>query len=284
MAARTLDPPARAALVALLERPKFELIPLRNAVDQAAFLPAGATVSVTASPGRGIEATIELCERLAGAGFQAVPHLAARMIADRRHLRTVLDRMTAAGVARAFVVGGDADRPGVFLDGLGLLRALAGLEHQLVEIGVPCYPQGHPDIPDERLLEALADKAPYVQYMTTQMCFDPGALGRWLALRRADGIRLPVQVGLPGVAELHRLMLISARIGVADSRRFLAKNGRLVGRLVRPGGYSPHRLLEDLAPTFADPAADVRGLHIYTFNEVQATEALRREYLAWLAA
>ena len=89
--------------------------------------------------------------------------------------------------------------------------------------------------------------------MTTQMCFDPGAITAWLAGRRAAGITLPVWIGLPGVAELHKLMLISARIGVADSKRFLAKNTRLVGRLVRPGGYSPHGLLEGLAPTHGRP-------------------------------
>ena len=120
--------------------------------------------------------------------------------------------------------------------------------------------------------------------MTTQMCFDPGAIAAWLAGRRAEGITLPVWIGLPGVAELHKLMLISARIGVADSKRFLAKNTRLVGRLVRPGGYSPNGLMEGLAPTLADPTADIRGLHIYTFNQVESTEAWRRRYLDTLTA
>jgi methylenetetrahydrofolate reductase (NADPH) len=78
-------------------------------------------------------------------------------------------------------------------------------------------------------------------------------------------------------------MLISARIGVADSKRFLSKNTRLVGRLVRPGGYSPHALLEGLASSIADPAADIRGLHLYTFNQVETTEEWRRRYLGRLA-
>ena len=38
------------ALRPLLEHPKYELIPLKNATEQAAFLPVGATVTVTASP------------------------------------------------------------------------------------------------------------------------------------------------------------------------------------------------------------------------------------------
>lgn len=275
---------SRDAIVALLRAPKFELIPLKNVHDQAAFLPPGATVSVTASPAKGIEATVELAAGLRSDGFSVVAHLSARMIRDRAHLATLLERLGAAGVDRAFVVGGDADEPGEFLDGLSLLRAMTELGHPFRELGVPCYPQGHPDIPEARLLEALAAKQPYVQYMTTQMCFDARAVGRWIGERRRDGVALPVHVGLPGVAELQKLALISARIGVKDSRRFLSKNVRLVGQLVRPGGYRPDGLLEALGPVLADPAADVRDLHVYTFNQVETTEEWRRRYLALLGA
>ena len=120
--------------------------------------------------------------------------------------------------------------------------------------------------------------------MTTQMCFEPGPSRRGWPVVARPGITLPVWIGLPGVAELHKLMLISARIGVADTKRFLAKNTRLVGRLVRPGGYSPHGLMEGLAPTLADPFADIRGLHIYTFNQVETTEEWRHRYLERLTA
>lgn len=282
MPAVALEPAARAALARVIGAPKFELIPLRNVQEQAAFLPPGATVTVTASPAKGIEATVELAEVLQGKGFRSVPHLSARMIRDRGHLRELLARLEAAGIERAFVVGGDADAPGEFRDGLSLLRAMAEAGHGLREIGVPGYPQGHPDIPDDRLLQALVDKQPFVHYLTTQLCFDARAIASWIAARRAAGMTLPVHLGLPGVAELHKLMLISARIGVADSRRFLTKNTRLVGRLVRPGGYSPNGLLADLGPVMADPVAKIEGLHIYTFNQVETTEAWRRRYLLGL--
>jgi methylenetetrahydrofolate reductase (NADPH) len=286
MAPTTGDLPAaqRDAIAGLLRAPKFELIPLKNVDDQAAFLPPGATVSVTASPAKGIEATLELSERLRAAGFSVVCHLSARMIRDRSHLATLLDRAATAGIDRAFIVGGDADEPGEFLDGLSLLRAMADLGHPFGELGVPCYPQGHPDIPADRLLEALAAKQPYVQYMTTQMCFDPKAIRSFIAARRREGIALPVHIGLPGVAEIQKLALISARIGVKDSRRFLSKNVRLVGQLVRPGGYRPDGLLEALGPDFVDPAADIRDLHVYTFNQVETTEEWRRKYLGILGA
>jgi methylenetetrahydrofolate reductase (NADPH) len=256
-------------------------VPLKNALDQAAFLPAGATVSVTASPAKGIEATVALCEQLQGRGFRAVPHLSARMVRDRSHLTDLIAWLEGAGVDRAFVVGGDAKEPGDYPDGLSLLRAMADIGHPLSEIGIPCYPQGHAFIADGPLLEALHAKAAFASYMTTQLCFDPGAIATWIAVRRGEGLALPVHVGVPGVAEPHKLLAISARIGVADTHRFLTKNLRFVARLLRSGGfYRPDALLEGLAPHVADPAALIVDLHMYTFNAVDTFEAWRRSYFA----
>jgi methylenetetrahydrofolate reductase (NADPH) len=276
----SLAPPAREALARLLRAPTFELIPLKTSMDQAAFLPAGSTVTVTASPAKGIEATVALCEQLQAAGFRAVPHLSARMVRDRAHLVDLIGWLEGAGVDRAFVVGGDAKEPGAYVDGLSLLREMAEIGHPLSEIGIPAYPQGHAFIADGPILEALHAKAAFASYMTTQLCFDPGAIATWIAARRAEGLRLPVHVGVPGVAEPQKLLAISARIGVADTHRFLVKNVRFVTKLVRSGGfYRPDGLLEGLAPHLADPTADIVDLHIYTFNAVDAFESWRRRYL-----
>ncbi len=256
----------------VLADPTWELIPLRNARDQAAALPHGSTVSVTASPAKGLDATIDLAIELEAAGHRAVPHLSARMVRDRDHLRGLLGRLRDAGIDRAFVVGGDEEQPGAYVDGLSLLETMAGLDLLPAEIGVPCYPQGHPIIPDERLLAALRAKARFASYMTSQLCFDARALTTWLAARRADGIELPLRIGIPGVAEIPKLLSISARIGVRDAGRFVLKNRRFVGQLLRSGGtYRPTALLDDLAPLTADTAANAIGVHIYTFNNVPAT-------------
>lgn len=266
----------RAALLRVLADPTFELIPLRNAREQAAALPRGAAVSVTASPGKGIEATVELTIELERSGLRAIPHLSARMIRDRAHLAELLTRLKDAGIDRAFVVGGDADEPGEFMDGLSLIRAMADLGRLPAELGCPCYPQGHPDIPDQALAQALRDKAPFVQYMTTQLCFDPKAIASFIAACRAEVIALPVKIGIPGVAEIPKLLSISARIGVKDASKFVLKNARFVGALLRSGGvYRPTKLVEQLAPLMTDPAAVVLGLHVYTFNNVPATVAWR---------
>jgi methylenetetrahydrofolate reductase (NADH) len=277
---QTLTPPAREALARVLAHPTFELVPLKNALDQAAFLPPRATVSVTASPAKGIEATVALCEQLQAGGFRAVPHLSARMVRDRSHLADLIAWLESAGVDRAFVVGGDEKEPGDFPDGLSLLQEMQVIGHPLSEIGIPSYPQGHAFIADGPLLEALEAKAKYASYMTTQLCFDPGAIASWLAARRADGIRLPVHIGVPGVADPQRLLAIAARIGVADTHRFLTKNVRFVTRLMRSGGfYRPDGLLEGLAPHVVDPAARIVDVHLYTFNAVDATEKWRRSFL-----
>lgn len=267
-----LDANERTALDRVLADATFEIIPLKNAREQAAALPRGATVSVTASPGKGIEATVELAIELDQAGLRAIPHLSARMIRDRAHLAELLTRLNDAGIDRAFVVGGDADQPGEFLDALSLIRAMADLGRLPAELGIGCYPQGHPDIPDDALAQALRDKAPFASYMATQMCFDPKAIGAFIAGRRAEGNELPVKIGLPGVAEIPKLLSISARIGVKDASKFIVKNARFVGALLRSGGiYRPTTLVERLAPLIADPQAKVLGFHVYTFNNVPAT-------------
>lgn len=274
----------RVALHALVAAPKFELIPLKNARGAAEALPDRATVTVTASPSHGIESTIELAEQLTDDGHDAVPHLSAHMIRDRAHLGALLDRCRAAGLREAFVVGGDAKDPGDFHDGLALLRAMHELGHPFETIGSPSYPEGHADIGDQRLLEVLLEKQRYVSYMTTQMCFNPDAIVRWIAEMRRQGVTLAVHLGTPGVADMTKLMTISARIGIADSARYLKKNKRMVGHLLTPGKFGPDALLEGMGPAFADPSAHIEALHVFTFNQVAATVEWQERMLASLEA
>jgi methylenetetrahydrofolate reductase (NADPH) len=272
----------RGALRALVASPKFELIPLKDAMDRAAALPDRAAVTVTASPSHGIESTIELAEHLATRGHDAVPHLSAHMIRDRTHLTELLERCREAGFREAFVVGGDARDRGELHDGLALLHAMHELGHPFETIGVPGYPEGHPDIAGPRLLEVLLEKQRYASYMTTQMCFNPGAIVKWVAEMRRQGVVLPVHLGTPGVADVAKLMTISARIGIAGSARYLKKNKRLVGQLLTPGRFGPDALLEGVAPAAADPSVKMEALHVFTFNQVAATVEWQQRMLAAL--
>jgi methylenetetrahydrofolate reductase (NADPH) len=280
---RGLDPDRRTALAGLVSTPKFELIPLANALEVAEALPDGCPVTVTASPSHGLESTLELAEALVARGHDVVPHLSAHMIRDEAHLSELLQRSRASGLTRAFVVGGDAKDRGVYHDGLALLHAMDEIGHPFTQIGVPSYPEGHVDIPAPRLLEVLLEKQRYAVYMATQMSFNPGAIVAWIGQMRAEGVTLPVHLGTPGVAEITKLMTISARIGIADSARYLKKNRRMVGSLLTPGKFGPDALLEGMGPALTDPGAAIEALHLFTFNQVQATVDWQRRMLATLA-
>jgi methylenetetrahydrofolate reductase (NADPH) len=278
-------PLARERLAAALAEPTFELLPLKSVEGQIPFIPPGAWVAITASPAKGIDATVELALKLEAAGHRAIPHLSARMIRDRSHLKTLMSRLVDGGVSRAFVVGGDAVDPGDYPDGLSLLRAIGDLGIDLSEVGIPCYPEGHPFISDEVLLESLSAKAPFATFATTQLCFNAAAISSWIAARRDEGFKLPIQIGVAGPVDAPRLLTISARLGVRDTSRFIVKNLRFVARLLRTAGhYRPDGLLDSLASLYGDGIADVRWVHLYTFNQVEATEAWRRRYLGRLTS
>ena len=268
----------REAIARLVRRPLFELIPLRDALERAEALPAGAATTVTASPSHGIEATIDLCEGLKTRGHEATPHLAAHMVRDRAHLAELLDRCRSAGIRSAFVVGGDAKDRGEIHDGLALIRSMEELDHPFTSIGVPGYPEGHPSIPSDALTSSLRAKQAHVTSMTTQMSFDPDAIATWIARMRIEGVTLPVHLGLPGAATMRKLATVGARIGVADSVRYLRKHRSLLGHVLKRS-FGPDALLEALAPTLADPTANVLALHLFTFNQVEATVAWQRRML-----
>jgi methylenetetrahydrofolate reductase (NADPH) len=268
----------RNALVELLRSPRFELIPLRDAVERAGALPPGAETTVTASPSHGIEATIDLCDGLTRLGHDATPHLAAHMFRDRAHLKDVLDRCREIGLGSAFVIGGDAKDRGELHDGLALLRGMAELDHPFTSIGVAGYPEGHPAIPDERLTAALLEKQEFATTVTTQMTFDGEAIDAWIRRVRAAGVTLPVVVGVTGAVKLRRLARVASRIGVGGSLRYLRKNRQLFHLLLHRT-YTADRLLHSLGPALSDPVADIRGLHVFTFNQVEETVAWQRRLL-----
>ena len=268
------------ALVEALAQPRFELIPMEGAIERAALLPEGAKVTVTCSPTRGIESTLLLGEELLARGFRIVPHIAARLVADRAHLDEIVRRLDDLGVREIFVIGGDAKKPvGPFSSAVELLSAMADSGHDFEHVGIGGYPEAHPNIDDETLRQTLLDKRPFATYVVSQMCFDPDAILNWVADIRRRAIGLPVYIGLPGVVERKKLLQISLKIGVGDSARFLTKYTQVLTRFLKPGGYSPDELVKNLAPFVEDQDYNLAGFHIYTFNQVESTEEWRRQVL-----
>jgi methylenetetrahydrofolate reductase (NADPH) len=266
----------------LLADPRYELMPFDSFAEQMDHLPDDAVITVTASPTQGLEATIDWSERAAGEGFELVPHVAARYVRDRDHLDEIAGRLVDAGVTDVFVPGGDREEPvGEFESALELLVALEELGYEFDDVGITGYPEGHEFLPEETLAAAMADKRPHATYLTTQLCYDPEAIVEWIERVRTErGIDLPVEVGIPGVMNYARLVGISRKVGVGDSIRFLKKTSGLLG-FVRQfvgsrGKYKPDELVDGLAPYADDPDYGIRGLHVYTFNQVPDTEAWRR--------
>jgi methylenetetrahydrofolate reductase (NADPH) len=269
----------RRALAALVGSPIYELIPLATARDDAAALPSHSRVTITTSTRLGLDGTLGLAEWLATRGHDVAPHIAARLVRDHAHVADLVARLQSANVRKIFVVGGDGTAVGEIKDGLTLIRAIAEIGHRFDEIGVPAYPEGHPAIPDDVLLRDLREKQPIVQWMTTQMSFNPEAVAAWIGRIRGEGIALPIHLGIPGVVGLRKLTAIAARIGVADSARYLMKNRGLLGHLAQLGSFGPDAFLRDLAATVAEPRANVRALHVFTMNQVAATVTWQQKML-----
>jgi len=268
-------------LEALLRSPRFEVIPAPGTESAVAeWVPAGMTVTVTASPVKGLEPTIELTERLAGRGYRVVPHLAARSVTSDAHLAQIVERLLACGVSDVFVPGGDASHPAGPFDGaLPLLERLEEMGGPFGQIGITGYPESHPKIHDDITIQAMWDKRKHATYIVSNVCFDAARLGRWIQRIRARGVRLPLYVGLAGPAERTRLLRMAAVAGASESARFITRHPGWILRFLVPGGYSPDRLLERAAAVLAVPVSGVAGLHLFTFNQLQEAEQWRRAAL-----
>lgn len=264
-----------------LARARYEVLP--TAAMEATVLqhvPTDLRLTVTSSASKGLEASLDLVERLRGHGYAVTPHLAARMVRDRAHLSELADRLVGLGIDDVFVPAGDADPAvGDYPGSLELLRDLTALGRPFAKVGITGYPETHPTINDDVTVQSMWDKREHATYIVSNLCFDAAVIRRWVARLRGRGVTLPVLVGMAGPVERAKLLRVATKIGVGESARFLAKNASVFGRIATPGGYRPARLLEQLGPLFADPTSLVEGLHVFTFNQVAETERWRRELM-----
>ena len=276
----------RVALAQALREASYEVLPFRRTEEAVlAHVPREVRLTVTTTEARGLDPTLDVAERLAGHGYAVAPHLAARLVRDEAHLTDVIARLREAGIDGVFVIGGDAAEPaGPFPDALSLLERLQSLGHPFRTIGVAGYPEGHGRIPDHVIDEALRRKATHATQVITQMCFQAQVTASWAKAVRDRGVHLLVRVGIPGAVNRQKLVRISAGLGLGQSARFLAKQQNLIWRFFLPGGYRPDRLLDGLAPELAQSDSILGGLHVFTFNELEKTEAWRQQRLARLEA
>ena len=284
----TDTPPVDDAAMAyrrdLVDNMVFELIPLKSVDAGIDALPPNSPVSVTASPVKGLDATMELTDRIRSLGHRPIPHIAARLVESQDQVAQIAKWMKTEGYETLFCVAGDAEEPaGPYEGAHSFLSDLFAQDHGLTTVGITAYPDGHALIRNEILHEqlhakqALLAEAGVNGWASTQMCFDTDLIADWLRNERAEGFELPIHLGIPGVVDRAKLMTMGVRLGVGASLRFLKKNKAAVTKLLAPGAYDPDDILEPLTASL--DALGIEGLHVFTFNQVEATEAWRQSVL-----
>ena len=261
----------------------MEIIPVPGIEDKLDSLPSDMYLAVTCSPTKGVDETLELSEKLIERGFKVTPHIASKCVSGEKHLEAIIKKLDELGIESIFVPGGDRPEPmGDFNNALDLLKALKKLGHNLNKIGMAAHPEGHPDVSDEILMEALEEKKDLADFIVTQMCFDAEILNDWMNQIQKKGIELPVWVGLPGVIERGRLLKTSLRIGVGDSLRFLRKKSQVATELMKSSIYNPDDLVRDITEQIDINDSKLAGYHIYCFNQIETTEKWRTERISAL--
>ena len=266
-----------------LENAYMEIIPIPGIEERLGTLQPNSHVAVTCSPTKGVDETIELSEKLIAQGFQVIPHIAAKCVSGEKHLETIVKRLDALSIESIFVPGGDRPEPiGEFNNAYDLLKALQKSGHNIKNIGIAAHPEGHPDVNEKILMEALEKKKDLADYIVTQMCFDANILGDWLIQINQQGVHLPVWVGLPGAIERGRLLRTSLRIGVGNSLRFLRKKSQVAAELMKSSIYNPDKLVTSISEYKDIANTNLAGYHIFCFNQIEITEKWRTETISKL--
>ncbi|WP_084079148.1 methylenetetrahydrofolate reductase [Demequina sp. NBRC 110057] len=239
--------------------------------------PAGTRVNVT------YLGTEDAADRLAAAravadhGLTPVPHISARRLLSEADLTSFLDGLAAQGThRRVFAVGGDPAQPhGPYSEAAQVIAsghlAAAGVR----EVGIGGYPEGHPDIDDAALWDALTLKTRLIAEqgmnaaIATQFSFDTDAVLTWIRRVRDAGVDAPIRVGVPGPAGVKRLLGFARRCGVASSATLARKYGFSLGNLLGTAG--PDAFIEDLAAGIDHGVHGEVRLHFFTFGGLDAT-------------
>lgn len=275
---------ALAHRLAIIDSLSFEVIPLKSLAGAIDALPADAAVSVTCSPAKGIGETQRITTELNAEGYQAIPHFSARMVRDKAHTVKLAAWCRELGLKKVFVVGGDAEEPGHYQGAVEFLADFLETDHGLDTIGVTAYPDGHVVLDDNKLHWALHEKQRMLAeagvngYCSTQMCFDPDTIVAWLRAEREAGLTLPVHLGISGVVDKAKLLTMGARLGIGDSVKYLKKNMGAVVKMMTSLSYDPNDLLFPMTEELVE--LGVAGLHMFTFNQVAATNEWREKVLA----
>jgi methylenetetrahydrofolate reductase (NADPH) len=260
-------------LTALLSSASVEISSRGHQVAQLRdHFPAGTDVTITFLPGDNYRHNVDTASALRAAGFNPVPHIAAREIASVEALDDFLTRLRGeAGVTRLLLIAGDVARAkGPFKSSLdvgasGLIEARG-----IAALSVAGHPEGHPYLEAAdaiAVLEAWRDWGRQTKIhvdVMTQFCFESAPILRWIGELDARGIKLPVIVGLAGPATPATLTKFALRCGVGNSMRALRGQIGRFGRLLTDTG--PDDVMRGLVSAPAAATASIAGFHLFPFG------------------
>jgi methylenetetrahydrofolate reductase (NADPH) len=244
----------------------------------------GKDVTITFLPGDNYRHNIDTAAALRRAGFNPVPHIAAREIASRETLDDFLRRARGeAGVTRLLLIAGDVvAAKGPFksshdVAASGLLEA-----HGIARLSVAGHPEGHPYLNPAASLKALEAWQDWGHLtniridIVTQFCFESAPILNWLGELGARGIDLPVTVGLAGPATVATLMKFALRCGIGNSMRSLRGQIGRYGRLLTDAG--PDDVMRGLESAPSAATADIAGFHLFPFGGLRKAANWLRGY------
>ncbi len=220
---------------------------------------------------------LQAAKALRQAGLEPVPHVPARFVRDLGDLKARIGALAEeAGVTEMLVLGGGAPHPvGHFDAAIQILETGVFETNGVKRIGVAGHPEGNADITkhhgDAALIAALKQKQAWLKahgiagFIATQFLFEAGPVADWAKALRAEGIDLPIHVGVPGPATIKTLVKYAAMCGVGNSARFIRKQAMNVTRLLTVN--TPDEFVTSLARLhFERPELGIAGPHLYPFG------------------
>ncbi len=269
----------KEAVVSFLEDFSIEATPhaLGELDSYPEFLAPGTTVYAAHPPKSSLEDVVDLARRLQAMGYRTVPHLAARRVENTAQLARTLAALQETGIDQALLISGDLAQPlGPYHNSLQLLETGLLPEHGFNTIGIAGHPEGNRAVGPTMLRRALHDKARFAadtglkMYIVTQFGFNANAAMDWDAITTADGIDLPVHVGMAGLAPLKELLRYALRCGISASMRMLVSKASAMSDQIKLTS------IDELIPAFAahllsQPDSRIARAHFYAFGGAERT-------------
>jgi methylenetetrahydrofolate reductase (NADPH) len=283
MGVATLSADQRCRAAQLIGAGSLELSPRDEFAGEALrkLLVPGTSVFVAYPSSVTHHDIVAACTRLRHAGFDPVPHVAARRLASFTQANDFLQRAVGeAGVESVLLIGGDESPVGPFRAALDLLATGVLERNGIHNVGFAGYPEGHPAIDGGTLDAALRAKVALARQgglavsLFTQFGFEAEPILDWIGRLHSEGIDCPVHVGVAGPANVATLAKFAIRCGIGASLRALARGHTAFARILVEAG--PDALITDLIAG-EDPDAPIAGLHMFTFGGVRRTAEWMRQ-------